>query len=172
MASHKSRKSRFILPANDGLQQLGIGQSGPVPQQHRSAKVVENRVQSAGRHVDYSVAGLVGPLPVFARPRPVSSTFSSPPLEFRLQPAEAGTPARKGRLDLAQMAMIHCSCGRRGRSPPMPTFNAAGKPDKTVEAKHAKKPRQARQAKQALAARDKPEEAEKAQKAKKATTTQ
>src|SRR3984893_12533105 len=91
MPPHEDCKGGFVLPAEEGLQQLSIGQPRPVPQKHGSAKLAYYRVHQAGRHVVWSVAGLVGPLLVFAPPRPISSAFFVG--LARLEPKNAPRPA-------------------------------------------------------------------------------
>ena len=51
MPLHKGRKSRLVTTADVVLQQLLIGQSCPIPQKHRPAKVLDNPARSSGRHI-------------------------------------------------------------------------------------------------------------------------
>src|SRR5262245_7893727 len=50
MALHQDCKSRRVTAADVVLQQLPIGPTGAIAQQHRPAKVLDDPVHLAGRH--------------------------------------------------------------------------------------------------------------------------
>src|SRR4029077_5891575 len=56
MPLHKVGRSRLITTADVVLQQLLIGQSCPIAQKHRPAKVLDNPAPLSGRHIASLVA--------------------------------------------------------------------------------------------------------------------
>jgi hypothetical protein len=51
MPLHEGRKSHLVTATDEVLQQLPIGHSGPIPQEHSPAEVLKDLTNLAGHHV-------------------------------------------------------------------------------------------------------------------------
>src|SRR5205823_15085035 len=73
--TQKSFKGFFILPGDEGLQQLPIGHSCRILHQNRLAKMPDDRVHGTGRHQLPSLAGTNETLPSISCSRLTLYTF-------------------------------------------------------------------------------------------------
>jgi hypothetical protein len=64
---HQGRKRGLLSAAEVGLQQLPVGQSGPIPPQHGPAKILQGLAHPAGLHVSSSVAYMPSPYSYYYR---------------------------------------------------------------------------------------------------------
>jgi hypothetical protein len=53
MPPHEDCKSRLITAVDEVFQELPIGQTRPLPEKDRPAKVLDNPAYSADRHLDF-----------------------------------------------------------------------------------------------------------------------